>query len=121
MTLTGERTPVTSSDVYNIAMDKGAAVCKVDDNRGRRQLDLEDRPQVEIQSADKLIEEKLADQSLSDIATDVEARIRTDDDLAQTAIDDTMEALIKEAQADAFEERDAEADLDDADTEVSGE
>jgi exonuclease SbcD len=121
VTLTGERTPVTSSDVYNIAMNKGAAVCKVDDNRGRRQLDLEDRPQVEIQSADKLIEEKLADQSLSDIATDVEARIRTDDDLAQTAIDDTMEALIKEAQADAFEERDAEADLDDADTEVSGE
>jgi DNA repair exonuclease SbcCD nuclease subunit len=121
VTLTGERTPVTSSDVYNISMDKGAAVCKVDDNRGRRQLDLEDRPQVEIQSADKLIEEKLADQSLSDIATDVEARIRTDDDLAQTAIDDTMEALIKEAQADVFEERDAEADLDDADTEVSGE
>ncbi len=121
VTLTGERTPVTSSDVYNIAMNKGAAVCKVDDNRGRRQLDLEDRPQVEIQSADKLIEEKLADQSLSDIATDVEARIRTDDDLAQTAIDDTMEALIKEAQADAFEERDAEADLNDADTEVSGE
>jgi len=121
VTLTGERTPVTSSDVYNIAMNKGAAVCKVDDNRGRRQLDMEDRPQVEIQSADKLIEEKLADQSLSDIATDVEARIRTDDDLAQTAIDDTMEALIKEAQADAFEERDAEADLDDADTEVSGE
>jgi len=119
--LTGERTPVTSSDVYDIAIDKGAAVCKVDDNRGRRQLDLDDGPQGEIQSADKLIEEKLADQNLSDIATDVEARVRTDDDLAQTAIDDTMESFIKEAQADAFEERDAEADLDDADTEVSGE
>jgi len=121
VTLTGERTPVTSSDVYDMAMDKGAAVCKVDDDRGRRQLDLEDGPQGEIQSADKLIEEKLADQNLSDIATDVEARVRTDDDLAQTAIDDTMESFIKEAQADAFEERDAEADLDDADTEVSGE
>jgi len=121
VTLTGERTPVTSSDVYDMAIDKGAAVCKVDDNRGRRQLDLEDGPQGDIQSADKLIEEKLADQNLSDIATDVEERVRTDDDLAQTSIDDTMEELIKEAQANAFDERDAESDLDDTEAEVSGE
>jgi len=32
-----------------------------------------------------------------------------------------MEELIKEAQADAFDEQDAEASLDDADAEVSGE
>ncbi len=121
VTLTGERTPVTSSDVYDMAIDKGAAVCKVDDNRGRRQLDLEDGPQGDIQSADKLIEEKLADQNQSDIATDVEERVRTDDDLAQTSIDDTMEELIKEAQANAFNERDAESDLDDTEAEVSGE
>lgn len=121
VTLTGERTPVTSSDVYDMAIDKGAAVCKVDDNRGRRQLDLEDGPQGDIQSANKLIEEKLADQNLSDIATDVEERVRTDDDLAQTSIDDTMEELIKEAQANAFDERDAESDLDDTGAEVSGE
>ncbi|WP_254837831.1 DNA repair exonuclease [Natronomonas marina] len=121
VTLTGERTPVTSSDVYDMAIDKGAAVCKVDDNRGRRQLDLEGGPQGDIQSADKLIEEKLADQNLSDIATDVEERVRTDDDLAQTSIDDTMEELIKEAQANAFDERDAESNLDDTEAEVSGE
>lgn len=119
--LTGERTPVTSSDVYDMAIDKGAAVCKVDDNRGRRQLDLDDGPQGEIQSADKLIEEKLVDQNLSDIATTVEERVRTDDDLAQSAIDDTAEELIQEAQADAFDERDTQADLNDADAEVSGE
>jgi DNA repair exonuclease SbcCD nuclease subunit len=119
--LTGERTPVTSSDVYDMAIDKGAAVCKVDDNRGRRQLDLDDGPQGEIQSADKLIEEKLADQNLSDIATTVEERVRTDEDLAQSAIDDTAEDLIQEAQADAFDERDTQADLNDADAEVSGE
>jgi len=121
VTLTGERTPVTSSDVYDMAIDKGAAVCKVDDNRGRRQLDLEDGPQGDIQSADKLIEEKLADQNLSDIAADIEERVRTDDDLAQTSIDDTMEELIKEAQANAFDERDGESDLDDTEAEVSGE
>lgn len=121
VSLTGERTPVTSSDVYDMAIDKGAAVCKVDDNRGRRQLDFEDGPQGEIQSASKLIEEKLAEQNLSDIATDIEARVRTDDDLAQTAIDDTMEELIKQAQAEAFDERDTEAGPDDAGVEVTGE
>jgi DNA repair exonuclease SbcCD nuclease subunit len=121
VTLTGERTPVTSSDVYDMAIDKGAAVCKVDDNRGRRQLDLDDGPQGEIQSADKLIEEKLAEQNLSDTATDVEERVRTDDDLAKSNIDDTMEELIEEAQADAFNERNGEADPDDSDVEVSGE
>jgi len=121
VTLTGERTPVTSSDVYDIAIDKDAAVCKVDDSRGRRQPDLDGGPQGDIQSADKLIEEKLADQNLSDVATDIEARVRTDDDLAQTAIDDTMEALIKEAQADAFDERDTDPDFEEADAEVGEE
>ncbi|WP_136687491.1 DNA repair exonuclease [Halorhabdus amylolytica] len=121
VTLTGERTPVTSSDVYDMAVDKGAAVCKVDDDRGRRQLDLDGGPQGDIQSADKLIEEKLADQHLSEIATEVEERVRTDDNLAQTAIDDTMEELIREAQADAFDERDTELELGETAEEVNGE
>jgi len=121
VTLTGERTPVTSSDVYDMTMDMGAAVCDIDDDRGRRQLDLDGGPQGEIQSADKLIEEKLADQNLSDIATEIEARVRTDDDLVQTAIDKTMEKRIKDAQAEAFDERDAEAGFADVDEEVSGE
>ncbi len=112
VTLTGERTPVTSSDVYDMAIAKGAAVCKVDDNRGRRQLDLDDGPQGDIQSADKLIEEKLAEQNLSDIAATVEERIRTDDDLARSEIDDTIEDVIEEAQAKAFDDLDADADTD---------
>jgi DNA repair exonuclease SbcCD nuclease subunit len=73
VTLTGERTPVTSSDVYDMAIDRGAAVCKVDDNRGRRQLDLDDGPQGEIQSASKLIEEKFP----SLVAGEVQRRLET--------------------------------------------
>lgn len=112
VTLTGERTPVTSSDVYDMAIDKGAAVCKVDDNRGRRQLDLDGGPQGDIQSADKLIEEKLAEQNLSEITATVEERIRTDDDLARSDIDDTIESVIEEAQAEAFDELDTDTDAD---------
>jgi DNA repair exonuclease SbcCD nuclease subunit len=106
VTLTGERAPVTSSDVYDMTIDRGAAVCKVDDNRGRRELDLGDGPEGEIQSADKLIQDKLADENLSDIASTVEQRIRTDEELSRNEIDDTMEEMIQEAQAEAFEELD---------------
>ncbi|MGB9958777.1 metallophosphoesterase (plasmid) [Haloferax prahovense] len=109
VTLAGERTPVTSSDVYEMVVDNGAAVCKVDDRRGRTQFDPEDGPQGAIQSADKLIEEKLAEQNLSEITTAVEERIRSDDDLATNEIDDVIEGMIQDAQTDAF------ADLDDAD------
>lgn len=121
VTLTGERTPVTSSDVYKMAIDKGAAVCRVDDSRGRRQLEFDEGPQGEIQSADKLIEEKLAEQNLSSIAITVEERIRTDDDLARTGIDDTIEAMIEEAQEEAFTKRDAVTSAADEEEGVSEE
>lgn len=121
VTLTGERTPVTSSDVYKMAIDKGAAVCRVDDSRGRRQLDLDEGPQGEIQSADKLIEEKLAEQNQSEISTTIEERIRTDDDLARTGVDDTIETMIQEAQDDAFEEHDTATSPVDEEDEVSEE
>jgi len=113
VTLAGERTPVTSSDVYEMVVDNGAAVCKVDDRRGRTQFDPEDGPQGAVQSADKLIEEKLAEQNLSEITTAVEERIRSDDDLATNEIDDVIEGMIQDAQTDAF------ADLDETDDEVS--
>lgn len=103
--LTGERTPVTSSDVYKIAIEKGAAVSRVDDNRGRRQLDVGEGPKGKIQSSDKLIEEKLAEENLSEISTTIEERLRTDGDLAQSHIDDTVESMIEEAQEEAFDER----------------
>lgn len=121
VTLTGERTPVTSSDVYKMAIDKGASVCRVDDSRGRRQLDLDEGPQGEIQSADKLIEEKLAEQNLSEISTTIEERIRTDDNLTRTGVDDTIETMIQEAQDDAFEERDTAASPVDKEEGVSEE
>jgi hypothetical protein len=92
-----------------MVVDNGAAVCKVDDRRGRTQFDPEDGPQGAIQSADKLIEEKLAEQNLSEITTAVEERIRSDDDLATNEIDDVIEGMIQDAQTDAF------ADLDDVD------
>lgn len=118
VTLTGEQSPVTSSDIYDMAINLGAAVCKVDDNRGRRHLDLEDGPQGDIRSADSIIEEKLADQNLSEIAVTVDDRIRTDDNLPRNEIDDTIESVIEDAQEAAFDELDAD---DAPDVEVSGE
>lgn len=112
ITLTGERTPVTSSDVYDMAIDQGAAVCRVDDSRGRRRPEGENGPNGDIQSVDKLIEEKLADQNLSDVALTVEDRVRNDDDVAQTRLDDTIETLIEEQQAEAFDEDGSGADAD---------
>lgn len=106
VTLKGERTPVTSGDVYEMAQTKGAAVCKVDDDRGRRDLERDAGPQGDIQSADKLIEEKLAERNLSEVTITVEQRVRTDDELSPSQVDDAIEELVEEAQVEAFDEID---------------
>jgi exonuclease SbcD len=106
VTLTGERTPVTSSDIYEMATDQGAAVCHVEDERGRAQLEFDDGPEGDIQSADALIEDQLAEQNLSEITTTIEERIRTGEGLAKNDIADTIEETITDAQAEAFDEAD---------------
>lgn len=121
VTLSGERTPVTSSDVYQMAIDHGAAVCKVDDRRGRKQFSQDERPTEGIQSAHRLIEDKLAEKNLSEITTTVEERIRTDDDLSSGEIDDAIEEMISDAQEEAFQEYKSGGDRGGSENEVSEE
>jgi len=121
VTLSGERTPVTSSDVYQMAIDHEAAVCKVDDRRGRKQFNQDDGPKGEVQSAHRLIEDKLAEKNLSQITTTVEERVRTDDELASGDIDDVIEEMVLEAQEEAFREHESDSDSEESENEVSEE
>lgn len=106
VTLDGESTTVTSRDVREVVMNRGAAVCRVDDQRGGPDVDLSEGPTGDIESADRLIEEKLAEQNLSDIAVDIEARVRSND-ARPSGFDDEVEELLIEAQREAFGEESA--------------
>lgn len=101
VTLEGDGSSVTSRDVREAAMARDAAVCRVDDRRGRPDLDLGEGPSGEIESADRLIEERLADRGLSEVALDIEERVRTGG-VATTGFDDEVEEMLLEAQAEAF-------------------
>lgn len=101
VTLDGESTMVTSSDVREIVMDRGAAVCRVDDTRGGPDIDISDGPTGDIQSADRLIEERLAAENLSDIAARIEERVRTKG-VTPSGVADEVEDMIMEAQDAAF-------------------
>ena len=103
VTINGESTSVTSRDVREIVMDRGAAVCRVDDQRGGFEFDEdEERPPGDIESADRLIEERLAEQNLSKVTVEVEERVRTEN-VARSGFDDEVEELLMEAQEEAFD------------------
>lgn len=79
--LTGERTSVTSNDVYSMARENGAKVCNVRDDRGRETLELSSAPGGDVRSPDAIISEQLADADLSQLTMDLDVRIREDDSL----------------------------------------
>lgn len=108
ITVDGEPSTVTSRDIREIAMTRGAAVCRVNDERGGPDFDLSDGPSGDIESADKLIEEKLAEQNLSDLVVRVEERVRTDDTVP-SGFDTEVKQLVEEAQDEAFGEQSASA------------
>lgn len=102
VTVHGETSTVTSRDVREIVMNRGAAVCRVEDKRGGPDIDLEDGPSGDIESADELIESKLAERNLSDLTVKIEERVRTER-VAPTGFDDEVRELVEEAQAEAFD------------------
>lgn len=102
VTVDGESTAVTSRDIREIVMDRGAAVCRVDDQRGGPEFDEVELSLDDIQSADRLIEERLAEQNLSEVAVEIEERVRTEN-VARSGFDDEVEELMLEAQEEAFD------------------
>ncbi len=102
--LTGERTSLAASAVYDLAVERGAAVCKVDDDRGREAVNLEHGPSGAVKRPDELVEERLAEESLDDVTVALEARVRRDGDLATNRVADWAEERIRQAQIEAFDE-----------------
>lgn len=102
VTVTGESTAVTSRDIREIVIDRGAAVCRVDDQRGGFEFDDEERSLGDIESADRLIEERLAEQNLSEISVEIEERVRTEN-VARSGFDDEVEEMMMKAQDEAFD------------------
>lgn len=98
--LDGESTAVTSRDVREVVMERGAAVCRVHDQRGGPEVPSDPEPGT-IESADKLIEEKLGERNLDDIAVDVDQRVRTGT-VTPTGFADEVQELVTEAQNEAF-------------------
>ena len=112
VTLRGERTALTSSDVYSAAMDRGAAVAKVKDDRGRQDLDLGSGPEGDIQNPNDIIDDQIASEDLSDTALSVDERVRGDESLpnSKDGVADEIEQDIKQAQDEAFSDTEGDTD-----------
>lgn len=104
VTVNGELSTVSSRNIRELVLDRGAAVCRVDDERGAPDIDISDGPSGDVESADKLIEEKLAEQNLSDIAVRIEERVRTEN-VVKSGFDKEAREMIEEAQGAAFDEQ----------------
>lgn len=104
VTLRGERTALTSSDVYSAVMDRGTAVAKINDDRGRQELDLHDGPEGDIQNPDEVIDEQIANEGLSETALLIDERVRGNEGLpnSKDRVADEIEQDVKQAQDEAF-------------------
>ncbi|NLV15553.1 DNA repair exonuclease [Haloarcula argentinensis] len=111
VTLRGERTALTSSDVYSAAMDRGAAVAKVKDDRGRQELDLGGGPEGDIQNPDEIIDNQIAGEDLSETALSIDERVRGDEGLPKSkdSVADEIEQDVKQAQDEAFSDDEGDA------------
>jgi DNA repair exonuclease SbcCD nuclease subunit len=103
VTVVGKSNTVTSSDVRGIVMDRGAAVCRVEDERGGPEIDTSDTPNGDVQNKDKRIEEKLAEKDISGIVAQIDERVRTEG-VSPSGFDNEVEEMVMQAQAEAFDE-----------------
>jgi hypothetical protein len=106
VTLDGAATPLSSRDVRSEAMERGAAVCRVRDQRGGPDHELGEGPTGDLQSVDRLIDDLLAEADLGAVARRVEQRVRSQETAVST-LDDEIEALVETAQQEALADADA--------------
>jgi DNA repair exonuclease SbcCD nuclease subunit len=107
--LQGEEAPVSPRDVRELILERGAAVCRVKDERGGPERELKEGPSGAVQSVDRLIDDMVAGENLSDTAREIERRVRRRE-TATTNLADEIETMIRETRDAAA---DAEGDLED--------
>lgn len=119
ITLTGDRSAVTANEVTQMARDAGAAVVSVDDNRGRVELDLDSVESISLQGLDRAIENRLADEEFTDVALELDRRVRegTAEDTNVNRVADELDAPLRDAQQEAFSETEDTEAVDVATTE----
>ncbi|MFA9427343.1 metallophosphoesterase [Natronorubrum sp. A-ect3] len=118
--LTGDRSSVTAMEVTQMARDAGAEVVSVDDNRGRVDLDVESIEAMSLQGLDTAIEEKLADENLTEVALEIDRRVREGDaeDTNVNRVADELDEPLREAQQRAFGDADIPESEENATAEV---
>lgn len=101
--VTGAPTSVSARDVRELVLDRGAIVCRVDDQRDGLGFDADEIDIDAVDSAGTLIESKLAERNLSEVAVEIEQQVRTGS-VTKHNFDDETEKLLEERQATAFDE-----------------
>lgn len=106
--LAGDRSSVTAVEVTQMARDAGAEVVSVDDNRGRVDLDVESIEAMSLQGLDTAIDEKLAQEELTEVALEIDRRVREGDaqDTNVNRVADELDNPLRKAQQRAFEDVD---------------
>jgi DNA repair exonuclease SbcCD nuclease subunit len=106
LTLTGERGAVTANDAVTAAREEGAKVVSVSDERGQVDLDSGSLNIEEMEGHDEAIQERLDDEEFSSVVGNVDARIRTEEELpVRTApAAKEFETNLREALAAEFDD-----------------
>jgi DNA repair exonuclease SbcCD nuclease subunit len=101
--LTGKRTSVSSRDVRECVQERGAAVCRVKDDRGRDDVDSIGGPDGDVQDQQSVIEERLTEADLGEFTLELEEMIRSAD--IKSGFDDEVEGLVEAKQDEVFTEQ----------------
>lgn len=96
ITLTGEPTPTSSREVRQEALQRGAAVCQVYDQRGGPEIDTTEGPSGSLESIGRRIEVHIDELELDQVVTTLESKLRAgetraDADQLQARMEDTLD------------------------------
>ncbi|XGI84064.1 metallophosphoesterase [Halorutilales archaeon Cl-col2-1] len=108
--LRGRRGNITANDVHKVAVEEGAAVCNVRDERESRNFDVESGEEFEdVRDIDEMISRRVSESDLSEIAVEIDDEIRNGD-LPKSRTDDVVEERVRQRRDEVFSEDDDDTD-----------
>ncbi|MDY6776052.1 MAG: DNA repair exonuclease [Halobacteria archaeon] len=116
--LTGSRGNITANDVHKVAVEEGAAVCNVRDERDTHGFEVDAETEFgDVRDIDEMISQRVSESDLSEIAVEIDDEIRNGD-LPKSRTDDVVEERLRQRQDEVFSEANTETNGSDDETEV---
>lgn len=103
--LDGEDVPVTNRQIHDRLQARNVTVAQIDDNRTFSEFDDADLPDsTDVKDIDSAIDDAFEDTEYTSLSRDIEDVVRDTSDTAKSNVEDEIELILDETQAEQFDD-----------------